>query len=163
MSQFQNSSTVSWKTKIGRFRGIKTPRLHRVLTEMQGSDSSNSSDSKTVFLFFLSAILKTSRVSPVALCRPGDCATVLGEPWQCTFCLYQNKNLQASHLQPGVHYLDRHRIWILSKESVEAMRMMRIRKPGRPSGMSIRKCRRERETTETKTTTSCKFRIFGPV
>lgn len=43
------------------------------------------------------------------------------------------------------------------------MRMIRIRKPGRPSGMSIRKCRRERETTETKTTTSCKFRIFGPV
>lgn len=74
MSQYQNSSRVSWKTKIGRFRGIKTPRLHRVLTEMQGSDSSNSWNSKTVFLFFLSAILKTSRVYPVALCRPGDCA-----------------------------------------------------------------------------------------
>lgn len=137
MSPYQNSSTVSWK--------LKTPRLHRVL-EMQGSDSSNSWNSKTVFLFFLSAILKTSRVYPVA-CRPGDCARramavhILSLPEQEPPSIAPSAR---SSLSGPPQNLDFVQGICGSNENDENQ------KPGRPSGMSIRKCRRVRNEKRIK-------------
>ena len=152
MSPYQNSSTVSWK--------LKTPRLHRVL-EMQGSDSSNSWNSKTVFLFFLSAILKTSRVYPVA-CRPGDCARramavhILSLPEQEPPSIAPSAR---SSLSGPPQNLDFVQGICGSNENDENQ------KTGTSFWNVYQKMQAsaKRETNKTKTTTSCKFRIFGPV